>query len=147
MRARSLASRVFPGQIIRNRIGCLLPKSVPRDLLVQILSADSENSGALGLVSVGGCQDLANVISFQLSETARLLSLPLRFCSRNDATRQVINIDLPGFSNDDGTFNDVGKLSSISRKIIMRESFKCCSGYTADLATMLKSIKTNEVPD
>src|SRR5215204_1458806 len=51
-------------------------KLVARDLLVQILAADSEYARALGLVAACCRQNLRNVSRFQLREALRLL-LPL----------------------------------------------------------------------
>src|SRR5947207_543918 len=92
--------------------------SPPRQLLVQILSADAEHARRLRLVAARGLKHLAYVLGLKLCER-RSPSASSACADRSpDRLRQIIRAHRLPLRDDDGALDDVRKLAHVAGEVV-----------------------------
>src|SRR5258708_11525289 len=95
--------------------------ALPRQPLVKILTADTEDPGRLSLVAFGRGQSLANIFALDLGQ-CRPLSFTLPACRGHaHALRQISRFNLRANGNNYCALNDVRQLANVAGKIVSQQ--------------------------
>src|SRR6185369_7953613 len=127
--------------MIRRRI----LKFVARDLLVEILAADTEYARALSFVTPRCRQHLGDISRFHLREAGRLLFLSLRGDRCTQPSWQVVRVNRSVRGNDDRSLDNVSELARVTGIVISLQQREGRLRYSIDFPRVLRCVLLHEV--
>src|SRR2546421_1010645 len=119
--------------------------SLPRQLLVQILSADAEDACRLRLVAARGLKHLAYVLGLKLCERRSPCLTSARADRSPDRLRQIIRAHRLPLRDDDCALDDVRKLAHVAGEVVSVERGERLHVEAARRATVLRRVGFEEL--